>query len=181
MQILHRPKSRRAGFSLVDVCVALAILAIALGTLIGSVFYALRLEEANEETAAASQLMRTLFERIDAQPFEEIYASYNQSPDDDPDPGVDYLALLENDDPLLTLGRKGGPEIEVLFPGDGIELREDGVDPALGMPRDLNGDSGTDGLDHSGDYELLPITLRLTWDGASGPRSLEMSTLLRSR
>ena len=47
MQIFARPETARAGFSLVDVCVALAILAIALGTLVGSVFWAMRLEEVN--------------------------------------------------------------------------------------------------------------------------------------
>jgi type II secretory pathway pseudopilin PulG len=182
MQILPRQRWRRSGFSLVDVCVALAILAIALGTLIGTVLYALRLEEANEETSAASQLMRTLLERIDAQPFGEIYAAYNRNPGDDPDPAVDALALLATDDPLLMLGKKGGPGITVSFPGDeGNELREDVLSPALGMPRDLNDDGAIDDQDHSGDYALLPITIRLVWDGASGPRTLEMSSLLRSR
>lgn len=182
MKSLPRRVPRRAGFSLVDVCVAIAILAIAMGTLIGTVFYALRLEEANEETAAASQLARTLLERIDTLPFEQIYSAYNLNPADDPDPGVDHLALLHGDDPLQVLGRKGGAAISVVFPGDeGKELREDVDNPALGLPRDLNGDGAVDKQDHSGDYTLLPVTLRLAWDGAAGPRTLELSTLLRSR
>lgn len=184
MRMLALPSSTRDGFSLVDVCVALAILATALGILIGSVFYALRLEQANEETAVASQIMRTMIERLNASDFETIYAAYNSDPNDDPNPGVDSLAELAatTNDPLLTIGKKDGPVVSVLFPGDEVgQLREDGVDKRLGMPRDLNGDNGTDDQDHSADYTILPVTLQLTWEGISGPRTLEMSTLLRDR
>lgn len=182
MQRLHRKRSARSGFSLVDICVALVILAVALGTLIGTVFHALRLEQSNEETAAASQMIRATLERIQATAFEDIYATYNDTPDDDPVPGADPFAALLSDDPLLTLGKKDGAVVTVLFPGAGSgQLREDEVDVAMGMPRDLNGDGAIDADDHGGDYTLLPLTLRLEWDGSAGSRSLEMSTILRPR
>jgi hypothetical protein len=181
MQIPHRPGPARAGFSLVDVCIAIAILAIALGTLVGSVFWALRLEEANEETALASQALRSMVDRMNAMPFGDIYAAYNADPDDDPDPLVDHLAELAAEARLLGLGGKAGPVLAVSFPGDDVgELREDVVDPRLGMPRDLDGDGGWDDADHSSDYTLLPATLRLEWEGPSGLRTLEMAALLRS-
>lgn len=158
MQLIHRPVSARDGFSLVDVCVALFILAIALGALIGSVFFAMRLEQANEETAAASQTMRTMVERINAMPFADVYAAYNADPEDDPDPGVDYLALLTAgiENPLLAMNQQGGPAVKVVFPAD----EPGGVKPAA-------------------NDTVLPLTLRLAWEGASGPRSVEMSTFLR--
>lgn len=163
-----------------DVCVALAILAIALGTLVGSVFYAMRLEEANDETAAASQLLRSMFERMNSLPFEDVFAAYNQTKGDDPEPGRDYLGELQPDEAILVVGKKAGPVATITFPGDGIQLREDVVDEALGMPRDLDGDDDIDGADHAADYTLLPLTLRLEWEGASGTRSLTMTTVLRS-
>lgn len=153
MQLPHRPRSARDGFSLVDVCVALAILAIALGTLVGTVFWALRLDEANEEAAAASQNVRALLEGMHAMPIEEVYAAYNEDPQDDPDPQRDYFGELQVDDPLLVIGKKHGPEVAVSFPDD--------VADQLAA-------------------NTLPITLRLDWEGASGPRSAVMSTVLRN-
>ena len=62
---------------------------------------------------------------------------------------------------------------EVFFPtiGDplvGVQLREDLVDDDLGMPRDLSGDSIIDDQDHAGDYFVLPVMIRVRWQGKSG-------------
>ncbi len=153
MLLLHRPRSTRDGFSLVDVCVALAILAVALGTLVGTVFWAMRLDEVNEETAAASQSVRSILEGFNAMTIEEVYASYNADKTDNPDPYRDYLGELTVDDPLLVVGKKSGPVVNVSFPVD--------VDDELAANR-------------------LPITLRLEWEGAAGTRMVEMTTVLRN-
>jgi type II secretory pathway pseudopilin PulG len=58
------------------------------------------------------------------------------------------------------------------------ELREDYQDEGLGLPRDLNGDSILDSLDHSKDYILLPILIRVKWEGENGPRLFEVYTML---
>ncbi len=58
------------------------------------------------------------------------------------------------------------------------ELREDFTSEDLGLPRDLNGDSIIDAEDHSGDYLLLPITIRVEWAGPHGPRSYEVHSML---
>jgi hypothetical protein len=58
------------------------------------------------------------------------------------------------------------------------QVREDLVRPDLGMPRDLNGDSIIDSLDHSEDYLQLPVRVRLDWKGRHGLRSLKMDTFL---
>lgn len=181
MEILsRRQRAERAGFTLVDVCVATLILAIAMGTLIGSVFSAMRLEQANEETAAASQAMRSILEDMYALDFGELYATYNADPLDDPEAGAANRAALLVDHPLLVAGGKA-PVIEILLPDAGGELREDSKLPEFGLPRDLNGDGKTDALNHAGDYELLPMTIRLEWESGSGQHALEMSTLLRRR
>ena len=49
------------------------------------------------------------------------------------------------------------------------------------MPRDLDGDNGVDGFDHEGDYRLLPVLLRLEWQGRSGTRRAEIRTMLADR
>ncbi len=65
--------------------------------------------------------------------------------------------------------------------GSGVELREDLDLPELGMPRDLNGDGIVDSADHSADYRLLPVLLRLEWRGQSGHRQSEVRTILAHR
>jgi hypothetical protein len=72
---------------------------------------------------------------------------------------------------------------EILFPtlaGAPGVLREDLELPALGLPQDLNGDGNLDGLDHSSDYVLLPVQVRVRWNGSAGPGLLEFETLLAS-
>ena len=58
------------------------------------------------------------------------------------------------------------------------QLREDSVHPRLGMPRDLNGDSIIDDEDHSDDYFILPVQIRIEWEGLNCPRSFDLYTML---
>ena len=153
MRLLNRTRTHRAGFSLVDICVALTILAIALGTLIGTVFWAMRLDEINEETAVAIQNVRTELEGLNAMTIEDVYAAYNADPNDNPDPYRDYFAELVVTDPLLVVGKKDAPVMSVSFPDD--------VADQLAANR-------------------LPITMRLEWQGSAGPGAVEVSTLLRN-
>ena len=62
---------------------------------------------------------------------------------------------------------------EIIFPVAGGELREDLVDAELGFPRDLDGD-GIDGQAHNGDYEILPILIRVRWTGQLGERTFDL-------
>jgi hypothetical protein len=52
------------------------------------------------------------------------------------------------------------------------------TDMGLGMPRDLNGDGAVDTADHSLDYVILPVRVRVTWQGVGGARTVETSTVL---
>ena len=71
--------------------------------------------------------------------------------------------------------------VRVDFPGNGAELREDVVNPLLGLPRDLDGDGKIDSVDHSGDYMMLPVTIRVTWNGVAGPMTYEVRTFLTNK
>ena len=57
-------------------------------------------------------------------------------------------------------------------------LREDIANPVFGTPRDLNGDGATDAIDHSGDYQLLPVVVRMAWRTPNGNARLEFKTVL---
>ena len=72
---------------------------------------------------------------------------------------------------------------QILFPADPLDptsLREDLQAPEFGLPRDLDGDTIEDSEDHSGDYQMLPVVIRVQWRGGSGNRIIEVSTVLRA-
>jgi hypothetical protein len=62
--------------------------------------------------------------------------------------------------------------------GGPFQLREDVVDPEMGMPRDLSGDSVVDSADHALDYMLLPVRVTIEWQGVTGRRRFQMFSLL---
>jgi hypothetical protein len=72
-------------------------------------------------------------------------------------------------------GKVGEILIPVVDGAEGPELRED-----LAL-RDLDGNGALDEANHARDYVLLPVTVRLEWTGAGGPRHIELRTLLTRR
>ncbi|MDZ4774938.1 MAG: hypothetical protein SGI72_17605 [Planctomycetota bacterium] len=184
---LHTRISKRGGFTLAEVAMASAVLTIAAGGLMSSIIASMALNRVNNETALAQTYARRAVERLQSVDFASTFASFNANAADDPTgpgtaPGANFDAF--GLDPLATDvdGRPG----EIIFPtvtiGATQQLREDVNDPALGMPRDLNGDGlPPDAVDHAGDYRVLPVRVRVQWRGATGPRSIVVETLLTAR
>jgi prepilin-type N-terminal cleavage/methylation domain-containing protein len=179
----NRPGAHRRGFTLVEVMIVLFLLVVAVGGLSASVISAFRLGESNDETARADEAAQSIVAQLRTAAFSEIFATYNSDDTDDPDgkgtgEGDDFDVPGLVPDCEDSDGQVG----QLLFPtvaGDAATvLREDAVDEALGFPRDLNGDGDVDKLDHSGDYVVLPVTVRLTWDSAGGKRTHEVHVLL---
>jgi hypothetical protein len=159
----------------------------------------------NRENALAADAARVVLERMRNEPFLEIYRDFNEDPSDDPGgngagpghlfdvPGLEALPDAPQGRvgrvymPTLTvqvtqsLGGGGGKGGGIVLGGTTVtqwHLREDAVDARLGMPRDLNGNNVIDTANHSGDYLILPVRIRIEWKGASGARSFELSTQL---
>ena len=147
-------------------------------SMIGAAREAQKAREADRATQAA----REVLEKIDAEAFAEAFRRYNADPNDDPGgpntaPGANFAVAGLSALPGDPDGKPG----EVVFPtapGAPSVLRENVNIPELGMPRDLNGDGVIDALDHSTDYKLLPVIVRVCWQGSAGPGSIEISTLL---
>jgi type II secretory pathway pseudopilin PulG len=174
--------------TLVEVIIAMPILLVAMTLFSATVVSMMRQRTVNSESAVAAQQVQTLFERLRNERLEDAYALYNADDFDDPlGPGTAPGNSFQVDGLLPALDAQNGVVGEIFFPvvntalvGEPptFELREDGVDEALGMPRDLNRDHVIDDLDHAGDYILLPVIARVRWQGEFGLRELEMFTLL---
>lgn len=177
----------RAGFSLIELVIASFVLTVAVCGVSGSLVSALALNRVNRETALAQEAVRRVMEEAHGVPFAELFATYNTSAADDPAgvaaPGRNFAVFgLEPQS-----GDADGFVGEIRFPTTivaGVEqLREDVVDAELGMPRDLNNIvvAGDDLLDHSLDYRVLPMRVRVSWRGVSGERTLTAECMFSAR
>ncbi len=136
--------------------------------------------EMRRQQTLAMQGAREVLEQMKAVPLDEVFARFNADPADDPpgtSPGGDFVVQSLEPWP----GDLDGAAGEVFFPVELAAprvLREDLQSDLLGTPLDLNRDGVVDGLDHAGDYELLPVLVRVRWRSAAGPGELVFRTIL---
>lgn len=179
-------KRRRGGFSIVEVMVAAALLAIAISGISGSMLSALALNNVNRDTSIAQQAARRVIEQAHGVQFDQIFFAFNSVAGDTV--GIEFGPNFAVPGLEPIQGDPDGFVGQVMFPtvapvGGGPEdLREDVNDPALGMPRDLDLSGGApDALPHQNDYRLLPMRVRLQWQGVAGPRQLDLETMFSAR
>ena len=166
----------RAGWSLLELVIALSVMLVAFGGVTAAALRASsQKQEASQALIATDQALEIVSE-LQSVPLDEVFARYNADPLDDPKgegtaPGAEFrvLGLQGAEGHADGLGR-------IEFPGNGPLLLESVKDPGLGMPRDLNGDG--DAEDATLDYTVLPVRVRVTWRGPSGPREITMVTIL---
>lgn len=163
------------GFTLLELVIVVAISLIALGQMTTSILGVARLEPLNRESSIAMNAGIGALETLRGTPFEEVFRRFNKDPDDDPDgpgtaPGISFAVPFLD----VTTGDIDGMVGRIEFPSVADDLREDVADARLGMPRDLNGDGIVDALDHTDDYQVLPVLIRLEWTGTSGPRTMNL-------
>lgn len=162
-----RARARR-GTTLLDVTIAAAVLAIAITSLMSLIVASITLSRVNHETSIAHEAARRAIEELQGTDFSDIVAVWSANPNFD----VRGLTPQAAD----ADGMVGA----ISFPTVAGELREDVVDAGLGMPRDLDGDGAIDAADHTGDYAVLPVRVRLSWRGVSGDRNVDLTTILMS-
>lgn len=173
------PGKQKRGMTLIEVTISLAVVTVAVYFLSSTVVSVLMHARSKEERSIAVDAAMNQLELMRSIPFEQVFATYNRAPEDDPAghgtaPGSTFAVEgLDGTDSSLN-GHAG----VVILPGDGPVLREDVVIPELTMPRDLNGDIRVDNQDHSDDFILLPVTVRVRWSGHAGVRQFQMSTLM---
>ncbi len=180
--------SRRpnGGFSLVEAMVCVALLTIALAGFTGSLVASFGVNRSVHETTLAREAAQKMLETLQGRPFKEVFAAFNADKGDDaallsPAPGANFAVAGLT--PLSTDadGLCGDVEFPSAVVGGKEQLREDVVDAQLGLPLDLNGDGVIDAADHAADYKLLPVRIHVQWRSATGPRHVDISTILCAR
>lgn len=159
----------------------MAILAISIGALSSSFATTNKLSHSTARRDQALEAVISVIEEMRGVPPSEVFLRYNGTTLDDP-PGVVSPGNHFSIEGFETVpGDPDGFVGDILFPGDGIQLLENVVDPELGMSRDLNADENIDGLDHALDYTILPFRVRVRWEDESGQQSLDVVYVLTSR
>ena len=177
-----RIRSARAGMTMLEIAIAVTVLAVGLGSAVYSLLTASALERSTREQALALQAAESCLETLQGTEFDKTFVAFNGTAADD-EPGV---ASPGNDFDVVGLspwpGDPDGLPGEIVFPGDGVALFENVNMPQLGMPRDLTLDDPpvVDNLDHAGDYLVLPVLVRVRWTGARGNRELVLGTTLNN-
>jgi len=174
--------AHRAGFTPLEILCAVVVLALAVSAFCQTLIGGLRLSDATRERTLAIEQARLKLEELQDANFAQVFALYDSSSANDPGgagtaPGPNFavtgLTPRETDADVLAGS--------IVFPVVGTELRENVALRALGMPHDLNGDGNPDGVNHANDYQLLPVLVRISWRGPSGPMQVDLRTILCQR
>jgi len=200
MRVLSTERSQ-AGFTLLELMIAVVVIVVAFFGLLLSLHYGSVLNETARQLQAAHEGARRALEAVRAYEFEFIYHCFNADINDDPNgPGTAQASLFPLDTaPNDNIGSNfvvaelqiratdpDGVVGAILFPEASdtgtIVLSEQNQDPFLGPARDLNGNGTTNDLNVSVDYVLLPVTVLVQWRGMfDDDREVRMDTVLHSR
>ncbi len=195
-------RSRQAAFSLVEVLCGMSVMCVGLLSLASSTATGMATMQTNQESAQALRAARCFIEgmQVGDVPFENLFVAYARDSAEETQStggsgGLIGGGLLKKvtgtlsgtTEPLLSRDfavsglapvsdAVDGTIGELIFPTaagpEGPELREDIAG------RDLNADGVIDTEDHSNDYVILPVTVRIEWKGSRGPRQIELHSLL---
>ena len=169
-------KLNRDGFSLFEVMIAMAIIALAFLALMTALTTGMREDVVTKEQLLAMQSARATVEVMRNTTFSEIYKRYNSVTTDDPStgssPGSTFtITGLTPATGYATVGRIEFPEIA-------NALREDVTDTELGMPRDLDGNGAVGATSVSTTYRLLPVRIVIQWKVPNGSSTVKIVTFL---
>ncbi|NUP94750.1 MAG: hypothetical protein HUU28_01185 [Planctomycetaceae bacterium] len=165
--------------TLLEVTISIAVMTIAMAMFSSVITTTTRIGTEKRLASVASHAARSQLERLRCQPFGQVWRLYNESGADDPagagtgpGPHFEVPGLV----PLPT--DADGFVGRVILPHSEKLLLESVLDEPFGLPRDLNGDTLIDDLNHALDYAILPVMVELEWQTPLGPRRLEMHTML---
>jgi hypothetical protein len=156
---------RQDGFTVLEAAISMVILAVALLTLWGTLVYCSRSNLAAEQKKKALNAAQGMVEEMKSKPFDTLIDEYGPSGTEGNTFPVPNLDTEES--------RAYG---QIAFFVD--ETCTDDSEK-FGGPLDLNGDGDMSDADVSATYQLLPIRVRVQWEGSLGLQHVEVHTVLR--
>ena len=169
-----------AGMTILEILITMVVLLIAvLGTL-GSISSFAVLGDSSRETNLAYLEAQRMIERMQSGVFREVFVRFNDTTADDPAGGVSPGSDFDVPGLNVQEGDPAGKPVRTppAQPGSLFEFTNDAD---LGLPRDLNADGVVDLANHADDYTILPVRVRVEWQGQSGNRFIELQTYMRSQ
>ncbi|MFT7668563.1 MAG: prepilin-type N-terminal cleavage/methylation domain-containing protein [Planctomycetota bacterium] len=172
-------QSDKRGFSLLEVMIAMTILTVCCGMLTSTITGTMQHKRINRERQIAVEAARAVIEDLHNVDFYDAYWTYNQDGTDDEGgegtaPGSHFA--VPGLDPVD--GDLDGFVGEILLPGKTAVLLENAENAMLGLPRDLNGDLIIDERDHSSDYLILPVVVKINWKSGKRTHEFKLCTML---
>ncbi len=156
--------AREAGFTVLEAAVSLALLAVALLSMWGTLIYCSRSNLASEQRMRALNAAQAKIEELKSQPFEGLIAEYGPSGTTGP-----QFAVPAIDDDLTTADGRIVFFIDETGPAN----------ESLGFPLDLNGDGDAVDVDVTDGYVILPVRVSVRWNGVLGDQSVDLRAILR--
>lgn len=203
MSVLSRKSRGSAGFSLVELIIAMSMIVIALLALMSSVFSSSRLVDASRERSIAYGAARAKIEEMrtfsKCSTFGNIFNHYKLT--------LNRTDTVTGLNPVMV-GGVAQPIVTVYFPTDGkvdtaCNLMEENpsappevptLAAILGLPKDLNRspdgstlDVGTgtgNAVDLNVTYKILPTLVRVQWRSAGGggtAQSVELTAFIAEK
>lgn len=175
-----------AGFSLIEVVIALAVVAFAGMALMDAMFGTQKLISASKENTYAMNAAREKLEEVRRYTFADIFAYYNNNAADDPGgagtaPGNSFTVSGL----YVQSGDTDGMAGRIIFPQSGTNLIETYVDTSMGMPstgKDMNGDGVINSASRNSDYIVLPVKISIEWRSGDGVnRTYSLNTFITPR
>ncbi len=176
--------------TLIEIIIAMFILAVAILALITVMTSASTLQQVTREQAIAYNHARKVLEEMRSEPvFLDVYKRYNSITSDDPadseSPGntfhVAELAAPKSGAPTGWTDGYG----EISFPEAANQpgvLSEQAGDAAMGMPKDLNRDGDDDDTNVTSDHKILPVKIVIRWRSIGNRDSrIELNSFITER
>jgi prepilin-type N-terminal cleavage/methylation domain-containing protein len=168
----------RGGFSLVEMMLVMVVLTVAVSMLSSFVASTASMGPLQLQNAIASEAARAQLELMRTHSAGQIFALFNDEPDDDPAgsgtaPGGNFFV------PGLTsrLDDLDGLCGRIRFPTLNGGLNESIIDARLGMPRDLDLNGVLDALPVDTTYRILPVEIVIEWQYGETVRSYSIYTM----
>lgn len=194
------------GFTLVELMIALAVLALAFMGLIGSILYATRMNAVNRETTAAMRACEQVVETMEGGgAFGEIYARYNGVAADNAfypygaAPAMTFDVLFDGRivfEPVPAGTQRmffpwpGDPDGRcgrIQFPENPAGTLNETAGPAppfglAGNQNDMNNNGSITDANVNATYRMLPVVVTLEWRGVGGAnRSVRYMKVIAAR